>query len=51
MASSTALIASDMPVVQALARPGVDAWLMRPGSAKASKDAMLCSLLAAKVCD
>lgn len=41
MASGTPLISSDLPVVSALARPDVDALLVRPGSAKAIKDALL----------
>lgn len=41
MATGTPLIASDLPVVRCLARNGVDAFLVRPGSAKAIKDAML----------
>jgi glycosyltransferase involved in cell wall biosynthesis len=41
MASGTPLIASDLPVVRELARPEVDALLVRPGSAKAIKDAVL----------
>ncbi len=41
MASGTPLVASDMPVVRELARPDVDALLVRPGSAKAIKDAVL----------
>ena len=41
MASSTPLVASDLPVVRELARPEVDALLVRPGSAKAIKDAVL----------
>ncbi|MFN0051234.1 MAG: glycosyltransferase family 4 protein [Planctomycetales bacterium] len=40
MASGTPLVASDLPVVRALARPEVDALLVRPGSAKAIKDAL-----------
>ncbi len=41
MASGTPLIASDLPVVSALARGGREATLVRPGSAKAIKDAVL----------
>ncbi len=41
MASGTPLIASDMPVVSALADNGVEALLVRPGSAKAIKDGLL----------
>jgi glycosyltransferase involved in cell wall biosynthesis len=41
MASGTPLIASDLPVVEALARSGIDALLVRPGSPKAIKDALL----------
>ena len=41
MASGTPLIASDLPVVRELARDGVEALLVRPGSAKAIKDGML----------
>ncbi len=41
MASGTPLIASDLPVVSALARPEIDAILVRPGSAKAIKDGLL----------
>jgi glycosyltransferase involved in cell wall biosynthesis len=41
MASGTPLVASDLPVVAALARPEVDAILVRPNSAKAIKDALL----------
>ncbi len=40
MASGTPLIASAMPVVSALARNGMDALLVKPGSAKAIADAM-----------
>jgi glycosyltransferase involved in cell wall biosynthesis len=41
MASGTPLIASDLPVVRELAEPECDALLVRPGSAKAIKDALL----------
>ena len=41
MASNTPLVASDLPVVRELVRPDVDALLVRPGSAKAIKDAVL----------
>lgn len=41
MASGVPLIASDLPVVRDLARPEVDALLVRPGSGKAIKDAVL----------
>lgn len=41
MASGTTLIASDLEVVRLLARDGIEAILVRPGSAKAIKDAML----------
>ena len=41
MASGTPLVASDLPVVRELARPDVDALLVRPGSAKSIKDAVL----------
>ena len=41
MASGTPLIASDLPVVRELAEPDRDALLVRPGSAKAIKDALL----------
>ena len=41
MASGTPVIASDLPVVAALARPEIDAILVRPGSAKSIKDALL----------
>lgn len=41
MSSGTPLVASDLPVVSALARPEVDALLVRPGSAKAIKDALV----------
>lgn len=41
MATGTPLIASDMPVVRALARNDVDALLVKPGSAKAIKDGLL----------
>ncbi|MBW4521044.1 MAG: glycosyltransferase family 4 protein [Scytolyngbya sp. HA4215-MV1] len=41
MASGTPVIASDLPVVQALATNGEHALLVAPGSAKAMKDAML----------
>jgi glycosyltransferase involved in cell wall biosynthesis len=41
MASGTPLIASDLPVVRELAQPDHDALLVRPGSAKAIKDALL----------
>jgi len=40
MASGTPLIASDLPVVRALARADQEALLVRPGSGKAIKDAM-----------
>jgi glycosyltransferase involved in cell wall biosynthesis len=40
MASGTPLVASDLPVVRELARAEVDALLVRPGSAKAIKDAV-----------
>lgn len=41
MASGTPLISSDLPVVTSLARPGIDALIVRPGSAKGIKDALL----------
>ncbi len=41
MASGTPLVASDLPVVRELARPEVNALLVRPGSAKAIKDAVI----------
>ncbi len=41
MASCTPLVASDLPAVRELVRPEVDALLVRPGSAKAIKDAVL----------
>ena len=41
MASCTPLVASDLPVVRELVRPEEDALLVRPGSAKAIKDAVL----------
>jgi glycosyltransferase involved in cell wall biosynthesis len=41
MASGTPVIASDLPVVQALATHGMQTLLVAPGSAKAIKDAML----------
>lgn len=41
MASGTPLVASGLPVVTALARPDIDALIVRPGSAKALKDALL----------
>lgn len=41
MASGTPLIASDLPVVRELAEPDRDALLVRAGSAKAIKDALL----------
>lgn len=41
MASGTPLIASDLPVVTALARNGVQALLVKPGSAKAIAAAVL----------
>jgi glycosyltransferase involved in cell wall biosynthesis len=41
MASGTPLVASALPVVTALARPDVDALMVRPGSAKSLKDALL----------
>lgn len=41
MASGTPLVASDLPAVRALARPDEEALLVRPGSAKAIKDALL----------
>ena len=40
MASGVPLIASDLPVVRALARDDQEALLVRPGSGKAIKDAM-----------
>lgn len=40
MACGTPLIASDLAVTRCLARNGVDALLVKPGSAKAIKDAM-----------
>jgi glycosyltransferase involved in cell wall biosynthesis len=41
MASGTPLVASALPVATALARPDVDALMVRPGSAKSLKDALL----------
>lgn len=41
MSSGTPLVASDIPVVRELARPEIDALLVRPGSAKSIKDAIL----------
>ncbi len=41
MASGTPLVASDMPVVSCLARDECEALLVKPGSAKAIKDAVL----------
>lgn len=41
MACGTPLIASDLQVVRVLARDGQEAILVRPGSAKAIKDALL----------
>jgi glycosyltransferase involved in cell wall biosynthesis len=41
MASGTPLITSDLPVVRDLAVDGREALLVKPGSAKAIKDAML----------
>ncbi|HWE96526.1 MAG TPA: glycosyltransferase family 4 protein [Tepidisphaeraceae bacterium] len=41
MACGTPLVASDLPVVQALAQAETEALLVRPGSPKAIKDAML----------
>lgn len=41
MASGTPLIASDLPVVRELAEPDRDALLVRAGSSKAIKDALL----------
>ncbi|MEO2163707.1 MAG: glycosyltransferase family 4 protein [bacterium] len=41
MASGRPVVASDLPVVQALARNGEEALLVRPASAKAIKDAVL----------
>lgn len=41
LASGTPVVASDLPVVSALARPEQDAILVRPGSAKAIKDGVL----------
>ena len=41
MASGTPLVASDLPVVRELARPDIDALLVRPNSPKAIKDAVL----------
>ncbi len=41
MSSGTPLIASDLPVVRELAEPDRDALLVRAGSAKAIKDALL----------
>ncbi|WP_428264152.1 glycosyltransferase family 4 protein [Haliangium sp.] len=41
MATGTPLVASDMPVVRDLAEDGRDALLVKPGSAKAIKDALL----------
>ncbi|MGA2496925.1 MAG: glycosyltransferase family 4 protein [Tepidisphaeraceae bacterium] len=41
MASGTPLVASDIPVVSALSRNEYEALLVKPGSAKAIKDAVL----------
>lgn len=41
MAAGTPLIASDLPVVRDLTEAGVEALLVRPGSAKAIKDGLL----------
>ena len=41
MAAGTPLVASDIPVVSALAKNETEAILVRPGSAKAIKDGML----------
>ena len=41
MASGTPLIASDLPVVRELVQDGVNALLVRPGSGKAIKDAVM----------
>lgn len=41
MAAGTPVIASDLPCVAALAEPGRQAWLVRPGDAKAIKDGLL----------
>ncbi|MGE0709077.1 MAG: glycosyltransferase family 4 protein [Planctomycetota bacterium] len=41
MAAGTPVVASDMPVVRALAQDGAEALLVRPGSAKALKDGLL----------
>ena len=41
MAAGTPVIASDLPVVRALAENGREALLVRPGSAKAIKDAAI----------
>jgi glycosyltransferase involved in cell wall biosynthesis len=41
MASGTPVIASDLPVTRELARPGEEAILVRPGSAKAIKEALV----------
>jgi glycosyltransferase involved in cell wall biosynthesis len=41
LCSGTPLIASDLPVVRELVTDGVEALLVRPGSAKAIKDGML----------
>ena len=41
MATGTPVVASDLPDVRALAEPDVEALLVRPGSAKAIKDAWL----------
>ncbi|MFH1747788.1 MAG: glycosyltransferase family 4 protein [Planctomycetota bacterium] len=41
MSAGTPVVASDLPVVTILARPDTDALLVRPGSAKAIKDALL----------
>ncbi len=41
MSAGTPLVASDLPVVRELARPEIDALLVRPGSAKAIKEAVL----------
>jgi glycosyltransferase involved in cell wall biosynthesis len=40
MASGTPLVASGLPVVTALARPDIDALIVRPASARAIKDAL-----------
>jgi len=41
MASGTPVVSSDIPVVQHLATDGVEVLLVKPGSPKAIKDAML----------